>query len=119
MPSKTNLEDLFKKWNELNKKVEGSFGTLDFGTIRKIRDKQREVEDKIYAVLVESAPPEIKSLLTEDCNDMEIGYEEAGNKFYFLMEDPDQFAEGPMRVLAITIDLNKNIEAIKDFKRDD
>ena len=118
MPTTHNLEELFKKWNELNKKVENSFGKLDFNTIRKFRDKQRNIEDNIYSNVLNNAAEDLKKILPEDCGDMEVGLESESNKFYFLMEDPEQFDDEPMRILAITIDINKKIEMIKNFKRD-
>jgi hypothetical protein len=117
MSSTRNLEELFKNWNDLNNKVESSFGKLDFNTIKKIRNKQRDIEDKIYRNVLNNAAEGLKKILPEDCGEMEVGFELKSKRFYFLMEDPEQSNDGPMRILAITIDTNKKIEIIKDFQR--
>ncbi len=115
MPSEKKIEDLFKKWNDLNKKVEGSLGTYDFDTIKVVRNEQAQIEDDVYAIVLKNAPEALKKFLPEDCGECEIGYETEGNKFYYLMEDPEEPCEGPVKVLAITIDAAGKIETIKDF----
>ncbi|TXT61738.1 MAG: hypothetical protein BAJALOKI2v1_10008 [Promethearchaeota archaeon] len=112
-----NLPDLFQGWINLNKMVGSSFQTLDFSEIRKYRNQQREIEDKIYEILRNNAPAEIKDILPEECGQMEMGYEKTSGKFYYLMEDPEtQESEDELKILAITIDKDMNINTIKDFK---
>jgi len=121
MSSEKNIVNLFENWQILNNEVQESFGNFDFDVIKEIRKDQRELEDSIYSILLNNAPENIKSILPEDCGDMEVGFEGEGKKFYFLMEDPDQGddPEAPMRILAITIDIDKKVESIKDFKTDE
>ncbi|TFF98711.1 MAG: hypothetical protein EU541_06520 [Promethearchaeota archaeon] len=113
MSSEKDLADLFKKWNNLNQDVAGSFQELDFSSIKDSRKIQREIEDYIYKILLQSAPSSILELLPEDCGTMELGLNTKTQKFYFLMEDP----EDPGLILAITIDEEKNVEIIKDFQK--
>ena len=120
MSSETNLEDLFQRWNELNTNTGASLGSFDFDTIKKIRSEMRELEDKIYSILVESAPEDIKKILPEDCGEFEIGYNVTDKIFYFLTYDPEQEDEdAPDEIIAITLDLNKKVEKIKNFQIDD
>ena len=121
MSSENNIGKLFEKWQELNDKVQESFGKFDFDVIKEIRKEQRIIEDGIYSILLSSAPESLKGILPEDCGDLEVGFEAEGKKFYFLMEDPDQGddPESPMRILAITIDIDKNVASIKDFKTEE
>jgi len=121
MSTENNIGNLFENWQELNKKVQESFGKFDFDVIKEIRKDQRVIEDDIYSILVENAPENIKNILPEDCGDMEVGFEAEAYKFYFLMEDPDQGdePEGPMKILAITINIDKKVESIKDFKTEE
>lgn len=120
MSVEKNLEELFNKWNELNKKVGSSFGQFDFETIKKIRKEQRAIEDQVYEHVLQNAPDKIKKLLPEDCGEFEIGFDSEEKKFYFLMYDPDQEVdEEPARVDAITFNLNKTVDIIKDFKQDE
>jgi hypothetical protein len=111
------ISDLFQAWINLNKMVGTSFQTLDFTEIRKYREQQREIEDKIFMKMKENAPENIKKFLPEDPGQMEMGYEKSSGRFYFLMEDPETMeSEEDLKILAITIDKEKNIETIKDFK---
>ena len=121
MSSEKNISQLFDKWQELNDKVQESFGKFDFDVIKEIRKDQRKYEDGIYSILLENAPENIKSIVPEDCGDLEVGFEAEAKKFYFLMEDPDQAddPDAPMRILAITIDIDKKVESIKDFKTEE
>ena len=120
MSSEKNISQLFDKWQELNDKVQESFGKFDFDVIKEVRKDQRKYEDGIYSILLENAPEKIKSILPEDCGDLEVGFEAEGKKFYFLMEDPEEIdSEGPMKILAITVDIDKNVESIKDFKTEE
>lgn len=114
--SKT-LEKLFKKWKTLNEKVGDSFGDFDFSTVREIREEQREIEDQIYSLLLESAPPKIKKILPDDCGTMEIGLNIETQTCYFLMEDPAQKEDEELKILAITIDSDGAVNTIKDFKK--
>ena len=86
MSSDFDLGEIFKNWQELNEKVGASFGEFDFDTIKKIRKQQRTIEDQVYAILLESAPDNIKKILPEDCGDMEIGYNINENVFTRAVE---------------------------------
>ena len=123
MSSKNIFEDLFSQWEELNNKVGASFGNFDFDTIKLIRVDQKKVEDEIYSALLELAPEDLKKILPEDCGEMEIGYEGEEKKFYFVMIDPDQDFDAPddvpMKFMAITFTINKEVNIIKDFKTDE
>jgi len=120
MNPEKNIEKLFESWQKLNDKVQESFGKFDFDVIKEIRKEQRVIEDGIYSILLENAPEDLKSILPEDCGDLEVGFEAEGKKFYFLMEDPEQGdPEGLMRILAITIDIGKKVDSIKDFKTEE
>ena len=123
MSSKNNFEDLFSQWEELNNKVGASFGNFDFDTIKLIRVDQKKVEDEIYSALLKLAPEDLKKILPEDCGEMEIGYEGKEKKFYFVMIDPDQDFDAPddvpMKLMAITFTIKKEVNIIKDFKTDE
>lgn len=119
MSESVSLRVLFKEWQEMNEKVSDSFGDFDFNSIKDIRKKQREIEDKIYVILLENADGNLKNILPEDCGEMEIGYESEEEKFYFLMFDPNQEFESedePARITAIVFSADKTIEIIEDFK---
>ena len=116
MSTEMDIENLFQKWNELNNNVANSMGSFDFSSIKAIRVKQGEIEDKIYSILLESASDEIKKILPETCGEMEMGYNVTDKVFYFLMEDPEQPDEEKVKVLAITINSKKKVEKIKDFQ---
>ncbi len=113
-----DIKELFKDWNDLNNQVGQSFQEFDFSTLREFRDKQREIEDSIYLILLNSAPPELKKILPDECGSMEIGFDTKKSIFYFLMEDPETIENEELQILAITIDSDKNIEVIKDFKNE-
>ncbi|TFF96664.1 MAG: hypothetical protein EU544_00185 [Promethearchaeota archaeon] len=113
------LEELFEKWNEYNNKIGGSLGSFDFSSVREIRDKQVEIEDKIYEILLEHAPGKIKKILPEGCGDMEVGYETRKKKFYFVMEDPEYVESEEVKLIAIIMDSNKNVEMELDFTIED
>ncbi|MBN1214435.1 MAG: hypothetical protein JXA99_03230 [Candidatus Lokiarchaeota archaeon] len=112
------LKELFNQWNELNTHVGDSFQEFDFPTLREFREKQRNIEDSIFDILKETAPKEIKEILPDNCGEMELGYDNNKNIFYFLMEDPEQGEEEDLKILAITLDSENNIEIIKNFKND-
>ena len=118
MSSETKIDDLFKKWNDLNSGVGVSMGTFDFDSLREVRAQQRALEDKIYSILLENAPDDIKKLLPEDCGEFEMGYNLSENLYYFLMYDPEE-PEDSADIMAITIDADKNVKTIKNFKRDE
>ncbi len=115
MSSETNIEILFQKWNELNSQAGASLGSFDFDSIKKIRNEQRDLEDKIYIFLQENAPADLKKILPEDCGEFEVGYNVTDKIFYFLMYDPDEEDE----IMAITIDSKQKVGKIKNFKMDD
>jgi len=118
MTSKPNLENLFQEWNELNISTQKSLGEFDFVKIKEIRAKQKDYEDSIYEILKENATDDIKKLLSDDCGEMEVGFESEEKRFYFVMFDPEFEEDDEPKLLAITIDLNKTVNLIKDFKMD-
>jgi len=116
MASKPNIKDLFNDWNELNLKVQESLGQFDLANVKEIRVKQNKMEDSIYEILKENAGEEITKILPDGCGEMEIGYEMEENRFYFVMFDPKYEEEDEPILIAITIDLNRNVKLIEDFK---
>ncbi len=118
MSSETNIDVLFKKWNDLNSGVGTSMGTFDFDSLREVRQQQRETEDNIYSILLENAPADIKKLLPEDCGEFEMGYNLSDNLFYFLMYDPEE-PEDSADIMAVVIDADKNVKKIKNFQRNE
>lgn len=116
MASKPNLKEMFQEWNELNSKTQESMGNFDFANIKKIREGQNKLEDTIYEILKENAPENIKEILPEDCGEMEVGYDTEGKAFYFVMIDEDDSTDEEIKLNAITIDTNKKISMIEDFK---
>ena len=116
MASKPNIEDLFKEWNELNLKVQESLGQFDLSNVKEIRVKQNAMEDSIYEILKENAGEDLIKILPDDCGEMEVGYEMEENRFYFVMFDPKYEEEEEPILIAITIDLNKNVTIVEDFK---
>ncbi|NVM34237.1 MAG: hypothetical protein HWN81_01495 [Candidatus Lokiarchaeota archaeon] len=115
MSSQPNLNDMFQEWNDLNSKAQESMGQFDFSNIKIIRESQKKIEDAIYEILKENAPENIKKLIPEDCGEMEVGYNIDGKKFYFVMIDPETEEEEDIKLIAITIDIDKAISMIKDF----
>lgn len=116
MADNRELKLLFKEWNELNNQVGESFQDFDFSTLKEFREKKRDIEDSIYMILLDTAPSELKKILPNKCGEMELGYNKEKNKFYFLMEDPEQNEGEELTILAITINSDNNIETIKNFK---
>lgn len=115
-----DLEELFYSWQSFNSGISESLNELDFSSIKDIRAQQREIEDNIYSILLENASEDIRQFLTENCGEMEMGYDLTNKKFYFLMEDPDQDPDDEkLTILALTIDSEKKIEKIKNFKVSD
>ncbi|MFW9987935.1 MAG: hypothetical protein ACFFC3_04710 [Candidatus Odinarchaeota archaeon] len=115
MPKQPNLKEMFQEWNDLNSKAQESMGQFDFSNIKKIRESQKKIEDAIYEILKENAPEDIKKIIPEDCGEMEVGFDMEGNKFYFVMMDPEFEDEEEIKLIAITIDINNTISMIKDF----
>jgi hypothetical protein len=115
----TNLSELFHKWQDLNTKIEGYIKKFEFSSMRELRNKQREIEDRIYSTLLENATENLKKILPEDCGDLEPGYDITNNVFYFLMEDPTSENTDELTIIAITIDSNKNLNIIQNFKQND
>ncbi len=111
-----NIKELFQSWNELNKQAEESFGQFEFTSIKEIREKQRTIEDSVYAILLENAPENLKQILPKDCGSLEIGFDTENKIFYFVMLDPNYEDSEETKLLAITIDLNKKVSLIEDFK---
>ncbi len=116
MASKTNLNEMFQEWNELNIKAQESMGKFDFADIKKIRAGQKKLEDTIYEILKKNAPDNIKLILPEDCGEMEVGYDTEGKVFYFVMIDAEDSTDEEVKLNAITIDVNKKISLIEDFE---
>ena len=112
----SSLNDYFIEWNALNSKVQESMAKFDFSNIKKIRGGQKKIEDAIYEILKENAPENIKEIIPEDCGEMEVGYDTEGNKFYFVMMDPETEEEEEIKLIAITIDVEKVISMIEDFE---
>jgi len=116
MASKPNIKDLFNDWNELNLKVQESLGQFDMANVKEIRAKQTAIEDSIFEILKENAGEEVLKILPDGCGEMEVGYEMEENRFYFVMFDPKHEEDDEPILIAITIDLNKNVTIIEDFK---
>lgn len=109
------LLELFQEWQDLNKQVEEMFGQFDFSSIKKIREKQRKLEDSIYLILLGNASEDIKKILPETCGELEIGFDIKNNIFYYVMLDPDYEESEETKLIAITIDSKKNVNLVKDF----
>ena len=112
----SSLNDYFQEWNALNSKVQESMAQFDFSNIKQIRESQKKIEDAIYEILKENAPENIKEIIPEDCGEMEVGYNTEGKKFYFVMIDPETEEEEEIKLIAITIDVEKVISKIEDFE---
>ncbi|MFW9937921.1 MAG: hypothetical protein ACFFD5_09745 [Candidatus Thorarchaeota archaeon] len=115
----SDLKDLFQKWNDLNTKAQASFGNFDFSKIKEIRTKQKKIEDSIYEILKNNASDQILNMLPDDCGQMEVGYDTEESVFYFVMFDPEFEEEDETKLIALTLDLNKNVSIKKDFKIED
>ena len=114
-----SLSNLFIKWNELNSEVSEFMEKFDFNSIKEIRTKQREIEDQIYSILLKNAPKEIKEIIPDTCDELEIGYDSNNDVFYYVMIDPQTEDNEEIKLIAITIDTNKNVDLIKDFKENE
>jgi len=116
MESKS-LKELFHKWKDLNQQVEQSYGKFDFITIKELRKKQAEIEDTVYDIILKNVKAELKKVLPDTCGEMEVGFDMTNDVFYYLMYDPyDQESD---KIFALTIDSDRKIEIIEDFKRND
>jgi len=116
MASKPDLKEMFQEWNELNTKAQESMGNFDFENIKKIRKSQKKIEDAVYDILKENAQESIKEILPEDCGEMEVGYDTEGETFYFVMIDEENSTDEEVKLNAITIDTNKKVSIVEDFK---
>jgi len=119
MSERNDLEELFKKWNELNQKVQGSFSKFDFSEVKEIRNKQKKIEDAIYENLKQNAPKSYQNILPSEAGQMEVGYDTEGKIFYYVMIDPKSEEKDSIKLIAFTIDTSKNVNMIKDFKIED
>ncbi|TFG00992.1 MAG: hypothetical protein EU542_07570 [Promethearchaeota archaeon] len=119
MSSEANLKELFEKWNTYNEEVQKLMAGLDLTNVKKIRKKQQEIEDIIYVLLRENAPDEYLELLPEDCGELEVGYDLTNNEFYFVMIDPETENAENIKLIAFSIDTDKSVNIIEDFKIED
>ncbi len=110
------LNELFQAWSELNSQVQESFGQFDFSKIKEIRGKQVKIEDDIYKILKENAPENIKSMLPEDCGELEVGYETEGKIFYFVTVDEEDSTDDEIKLNAFTINVDEKVSLIEDFE---
>jgi hypothetical protein len=115
----TELNDLFQEWNELNIKAGESMGQFDFTKIKEIRQSQSNVENSIYEVLRNNASDDLLKILPEECGELEMGYNTNDKIFYFVMIDPEFEDSEETILLAVTIDLDKKVGLLKDFKIED
>jgi hypothetical protein len=119
MSSEANLKELFEKWNTYNEEVQKLMTGLDLTNVKKIRKKQQEIEDIIYVLLRENAPNKYLELLPEDCGELEVGYDLTNNEFYFVMIDPETENDENIKLIAFSIDTDKSVNIIEDFKIED
>jgi len=119
MSERNDLEELFKEWNDLNQKVQGSFSKFDFSEVKEIRKKQKKIEDAIYENLKKNAPEACMDILPAEAGQMEVGYDTEGKIFYYVMIDPQSEEKDEIKLLAFTIDISKNVNMIEDFKIED
>ena len=115
----TKINDLFQEWNELNIKAGESMGQFDFTKIKEIRQSQSNVENSIYEVLKNNASDDLLKILPEECGELEMGYNTNDKIFYFVMIDPEFEDSEETILLAVTIDLDKKVGLLKDFKIED
>ena len=115
----TKINDLFQEWNELNIKAGESMGQFDFTKIKEIRQSQSTVENSIYEVLRNNASDDLLKILPEECGELEMGYNTNDKIFYFVMIDPEFEDSEETILLAVTIDLDKKVGLLKDFKIED
>ncbi|MHA1319093.1 MAG: hypothetical protein ACTSQ1_04680 [Promethearchaeota archaeon] len=115
----TEINDLFQEWNELNIKAGESMGQFDFTKIKEIRQSQSTVENSIYEVLRNNASEDLLKILPEECGELEMGYNTNDKIFYFVMIDPEFEDSEETILLAVTIDIDKKVGLLKDFKIED
>ena len=116
MSSEANLKKLFETWNSYNEQVQELMAGFDLANVKKIRKKQQEIEDVIFVQLKENAPDDYSELLPEDCGELEVGYDTNNNEFYFVMIDPSTENDENIKLIAFTIDVDKTVDVIEDFK---
>jgi hypothetical protein len=119
MSIEANLKDLFERWNQYNEEVQKLMAGFDLANVKKIRKKQQEIEDEIYVHLRKNAPNDYLEMLPEDCGELEVGYDTTNNEFYFVMIDPTTENEENIKLIAFTIDIDKLVNIIEDFKIED
>jgi DNA-directed RNA polymerase subunit F len=111
-----NLKDLFDNWKKLNDQANDSIGKFDFSKIKEVRKKQEAIENSIFKILNEKAPKKILDILPDDCGQMEMGFNDNKNIFYFVMVDDELSTDDDLKLQAISINLLGEIEVIKNFK---
>ncbi|MFX1572643.1 MAG: hypothetical protein ACFFB0_07840 [Promethearchaeota archaeon] len=116
MTSEPDLKTIFQEWIELNDKAQEALGQFDFSNIKEIRKKQKDIEDSIFEILKSNAPDNIKTILPDDCGEMEVGFENEEKTFYFVMFDPESTDDEETALIAITINANKEVNMIEDFE---
>lgn len=112
----STLKELFQQWNALNEKANEFMTNFDFANIKEVRKEQGKVENSIFEILKENAPENINSLLPEDCGEMEMGFNQKEEIFYFVMMDEENSTEEEIKLKAITINVNKEISLIENFE---
>ncbi|MFW9948909.1 MAG: hypothetical protein ACFFKA_02135 [Candidatus Thorarchaeota archaeon] len=110
------LKELFDNWNKLNTQANESMGEFDFSKIKEIRKKQTSIENKIFEMLKKTAPKHILELLPEDCGQMEMGFNNEKELFYFVMVDDEASTDDELKLQALSLDTSGNIELIKNFE---
>ncbi|MFW9880503.1 MAG: hypothetical protein ACFFG0_46130 [Candidatus Thorarchaeota archaeon] len=70
----------------------------------------------LFEFLIDNAPADNKKLLSDNCGEIDVGYEIEKKQFYFLMFDLEEKDEEEPKLIAITIDINEKLNLIKDFK---
>ncbi len=114
-----SLKELFQNWNELNDQANESMGKFDFLKIKEVRQKQSSIENAIFEILREKAPESIIEILPEDCGQMEMGFNNKKELFYFVMVDDELSTDDELKLQAISIDTLAKIELIKNFEIQD
>jgi len=112
----SNLKELFQEWNNLNIKANEFMGKFDFANIKEVRKEQGKIENSIFEILKENAPENIKALLPDDCGQMEMGFNQEEEIFYFVMIDEEKSTEEEIKLQAISINVNIKIELIENFE---
>ena len=116
MSSEANLKVLFETWNNYNEQVQELMAGFDLANVKKIRKNQQEIEDMIYVLLKKHAPSDYLEMLPEDCGELEVGYDTVNNEFYFVMIDPSTENDENIKLIAFTINIDKFVDVIEDFK---